>query len=287
MSTSVRAICNWTDSGSFNRRIVDQSLYSSSDGITFVDDDSYEWLVVFNTKQDFPIQVPRERVIGFIQEPPDHGFYFDRNIGEYCSVVYTCAEAEKYNIEGNLISFPCGMFYHMEGQLKEYLRDSLTSHKCKSVSMVTSGLSHGDYAHRVRLAEELASSGLVDVYGRGLHVPGSKGELSNKRDGLLAYRYSVCMENGIWDTYISDKIIDAILCRAVPIYVGARDVLKYIPFALTLTAYQDPQAAAREIQELVRSTDYEALVPQMNTWTDTYAREYTIYSRIKQHILGY
>jgi len=44
MSVKVRAICNWTDSTGLNQRIMEQSLWKESDGIQFVNDDSYAWV---------------------------------------------------------------------------------------------------------------------------------------------------------------------------------------------------------------------------------------------------
>jgi hypothetical protein len=260
---------------------MEQSLWKESDGIRFVDDDSYDWLVVFNDKKGAEPRVPKERVIGFIQEPPDHDF-FDRNIGSYCSTVYTCAHPSAYGIKGKLVGFPCGMFYHMDGPLTDYLKDSIADSKSRVLSMVTSGISHGFYLNRVKLARELAQTAYADVYGRGLGL--GKGELQNKADGLIPYRYSVCMENGIWQGYISDKIIDAILCRAIPIYVGAPDVLEHIPFALNLRHYTKAITAKEEIGGIIASTSPQPIIEQMNAWVRKYADEYTIYSKIKNHI---
>jgi hypothetical protein len=259
---------------------MEQSLWSEADGITFVDDDSYDWLVVFNDKRGAELRVPKERVIGFIQEPPDHDF-FDRGIGTYCSVVYTCTEPQAYGIEGNLVGFPSGMFYHMDGPLSDYL-DGFD--KRRVISMVTSNIAHGFYLFRYKIAKELASCGWVDVYGRGLNVRGCKGELSNKADGLIPYKFSVCMENGIWDDYISDKIIDAVLCRTIPIYVGARNIHEHIPFAIRLESYGNASFAKAEIERIVSSVDYDFILFQMNAWVRKYANEYTIYSKIKNHI---
>jgi hypothetical protein len=283
MSVKVRAICNWTDSTGLNQRIMEQSLWKESDGIEFVDDDSYDWLVVFNDKRGAEPRVPKERVIGFIQEPPDHDF-FDKNIGSYCSTVYTCAHPSTYGIQGNLVGFPCGMFYHMDGPLKDYLKDSIADRKTRVLSMVTSGISHGFYLNRVKLARELAQTAYADVYGRGLGL--GKGELQNKADGLIPYRYSVCMENGIWQGYISDKIIDAILCRAIPIYVGAPDVLEHIPFAFNIKHYTKSALAKEEIGGIIASASPQLILEQMNAWVRKYAEEYTIYSKIKQTILN-
>lgn len=283
MGIRVRAICNWTDSASLNRRIMEQSLWTEADGIEFVDDDHYDWLVIINAKKKFKPRIPKRRVIGFIQEPPDHDFY-DRKIGTYCSVVYTCADASTYSIPGRLVGFPCGMFYHMPGPLRDYLRDSALAEKSKQLSMVTSGNAYGFNLNRVRLARELAKHQSGDVYGRGLDV--GLGELSNKADGLLAYRYSICMENGLWKGYISDKIIDAVLCRSIPIYVGAPDVLDHIPFAFPLQHYLEPPKAKEEIDQIIASTTVEPISEQMNAWVRKYAEEYTIYSKIKQIVLN-
>jgi hypothetical protein len=285
MSIKVKAISNWMDSASLSKIIIQQSLYSESDGIEFVDDDSYEWLFIFNNKVNEEILVPKERVIGFIQEPPISSF-FDKEIGAYCSVVYTCTEPQAYGIEGNIVGFPCGMFYQMEGNLADYLEGLDKQDKRRVISMVTSNFSHGFYSFRHNMAKELATCGWVDVYGRDLDVPGCKGSLGNKADGLIPYKFSVCMENSVWDDYISDKIIDAVLCRTIPIYVGARNIHEHIPFAICLESYRTPYLSKAEIEHIVSSVDHDSLLPQMNDWVRKYANEYTIYSKIKQTIIN-
>jgi hypothetical protein len=172
----------------------------------------------------------------------------------------------------------------MGGLLTDYLDESIFDRKSRVLSMVTSGISHGLYLNRVKLARELAQTAYADVYGRGLGI--GKGELQNKADGLIPYRYSVCMENGIWPGYISDKIIDAVLCRTIPIYVGARSIHEHIPFAIRLESYRNASFAKAEIEHIVSSVDHDSLLPQMNDWVRKYANEYTIYSKIKQTIIN-
>jgi hypothetical protein len=284
MSVRVRAICNWTDSASLNRRIIEQSLWTYADGIEFVENDSYDWLVIFNDKKKFRPRVPKERIIGFIQEPPDHSFY-DRKIGTYCSVVYTCADPSTYQVRGKLIGFPCGMFYHMPGPLTHYLQDAFTQSKKSSFSMIASGNLHGFSSNRVKIAQELARQAYGHIYGRSLNI--GCGELENKADGLIPYHYSLCMENGLWKGYISDKIIDAILCRTIPIYAGAPNVLDYIPFALPLKNYLEPIKVKDEIEDIIKFTSPQPIIQQMNDWAWKYAHEYTLYSKIKDVVLGH
>jgi hypothetical protein len=171
----------------------------------------------------------------------------------------------------------------MDGRLSDYFGQF---DKRRVISAVTSNISHGFYSFRHKIAKELAACGWVDVYGRGLSVRGCKGELGNKADGLIPYKFSVCMENGIWDDYISDKVIDAVLCRTVPIYVGARNIHQHIPFAIPLESYGNAYFAKAEIENIVSLVDYNTILPQMNDWVRKYANEYTIYSKIKQTILN-
>jgi hypothetical protein len=281
-SIKIRAVSNYSDSFSIHDRIIDQFMTAKhfKDNVEFVVDDSYEWLVVFNSKGDFDIKVPKERVIGFIQEPPDHNF-FDRNIGSYCSVVYTCAEPYAYGIEGNLVGFPMGMFYHLHGELEEFMT---APKKTARISMITSNISGGFYEYRIRLARELAQTGWCSVYGRGLNFKGVKGELSNKATGLLPFQFSVCIESGIWDDYISEKAIDAALCSCIPIYVGAKNIANYIPFAIPLENFRNSKYAVKEIEHILQSTNYDDFIQPIKAWKKKYITKCNIYEKIKQTI---
>ncbi len=58
----------------------------------------------------------------------------------------------------------------------------------------------------------------VDVMGRG-YKP-----FDRKSDGLAPYRYSVVIENVREPSYFTEKLIDCLLCKTVPIYWGAPDI---------------------------------------------------------------
>ncbi len=72
---------------------------------------------------------------------------------------------------------------------------------------------------RHRLADWIfRNNGDVDVVGRG-YKP-----FEHKHDALAAYRYSVVVENVQEPSYFSEKLIDCLLCKTVPIYWGAPDI---------------------------------------------------------------
>lgn len=90
----------------------------------------------------------------------------------------------------------------------------------------------------------------VEVLGRG-YKP-----FDNKADGLLPYRYSVVIENVQEPGYYTEKLIDTLLCRTVPIYWGAPDVPEiFDPRGIIICNSAEEIDAA--LQQLSRE-DYEA-----------------------------
>lgn len=72
---------------------------------------------------------------------------------------------------------------------------------------------------RHRIVAAIRAEGLdVDVLGRGYQP------FEDKWDGLAPYRYSVVIENSRERHYYTEKLIDAFLCRTIPIYWGAPNV---------------------------------------------------------------
>lgn len=61
----------------------------------------------------------------------------------------------------------------------------------------------------------------ADVIGGG-YKP-----FEHKADGLAPYRYSVVIENSRQFGYFTEKLIDALLLKTVPIYWGAPDIRMY------------------------------------------------------------
>jgi hypothetical protein len=65
---------------------------------------------------------------------------------------------------------------------------------------------------------------------RSEQFPSYCGTVSNKRAVMEKYRFSICFENvrGIRG-YITEKIFDSFFAGCVPVYLGASNVLDYIP----------------------------------------------------------
>ncbi|WP_298257544.1 glycosyltransferase family 10 [uncultured Litoreibacter sp.] len=75
---------------------------------------------------------------------------------------------------------------------------------------------------RHRIVDHLREKNLdVDVMGRGYKA------FEHKQDGLAPYRYSVVIENTQELDYFTEKMVDAALCKTVPIYWGCPNIAKF------------------------------------------------------------
>lgn len=95
--------------------------------------------------------------------------------------------------------------------------------KTRDVSLIASSKRIWE-GHQLRhsVVDRIRAENLpVDVMGRGYRP------FAEKAEGLAPYRYSVVIENLREPSYFTEKLVDAALCRTVPIYWGAPDIGDY------------------------------------------------------------
>ena len=88
-----------------------------------------------------------------------------------------------------------------------------------------------------------------DLYGRGWNRPNSRiqnqatflvprypsyrGEITNKYIVVSKYKFCICYENMLgvpgYSGYITEKLHDCFMSDCVPVYLGANNILKYVP----------------------------------------------------------
>ena len=97
------------------------------------------------------------------------------------------------------------------------------------------------YLERLRVAAHFGQR--VDVFGQGwqrhhpavplvLHnavLRAYRGAVAEKLEMLAQYRFSLCLENSVFEGYVSEKIFDCFFTGTIPIYLGAPDIHRYVP----------------------------------------------------------
>lgn len=89
--------------------------------------------------------------------------------------------------------------------------------KSKLVSMISSNKTMCEgHLSRLKWVEKLRDR--VDLYGRGFN------EIEFKEEGLCDYMFSVAIENGQYETYYTEKLLDCFATGTIPVYLGAPDI---------------------------------------------------------------
>ena len=103
-----------------------------------------------------------------------------------------------------------------------WIKEPKIYEKSKMISMIASNKAMCE-GHRLRLewVERLISSeagDCIDLYGRGFN------EIADKEEGLCDYMFSVAIENGQYETYFTEKLLDCFATGTIPVYLGAPDI---------------------------------------------------------------
>lgn len=98
-----------------------------------------------------------------------------------------------------------------------WIKEPKIYEKSKMISMIASNkrMCEG-HIKRLEWVERIGDQ--VDLYGRGFN------EIANKEDGLCDYMFSVAIENGQYETYFTEKLLDCFATGTIPVYLGAPDI---------------------------------------------------------------
>lgn len=101
-----------------------------------------------------------------------------------------------------------------------WIKDPKIYDKSKMISMISSNKSFTEgQQNRLSWVDKIKDQ--VDLYGRGINP------IENKEEGLCDYMFSVVIENGIYESYYTEKILDCFATGTIPVYLGSPDIGNY------------------------------------------------------------
>ncbi|WP_135504594.1 glycosyltransferase family 10 domain-containing protein [Roseovarius aestuariivivens] len=152
--------------------------------------------------------------------------------------------------------------------------------KTRACSLIASAKrSLEGHALRHDTAAHIADHGLdVDVMGGG-YKP-----FALKSDGLAPYRFSVVIENVREPNYFTEKLIDAVLCRTVPIYWGCPNLGEFMDTS-GMVLCEDGAAIRAALNDLSPER-YQSLLPGLARAVPQAASYADIFARAADAILG-
>ena len=98
-----------------------------------------------------------------------------------------------------------------------WIKEPKIYEKSKMISMIASNKAMCE-GHKLRLEWVERIGEYVDLYGRGFN------EIADKEEGLCDYMFSVAIENGQYETYFTEKLLDCFATGTIPVYLGAPDI---------------------------------------------------------------
>ena len=146
----------------------------------------------------------------------------------------------------------------------EELRVAPPPAKTKLMAMICSSIDTLP-AHRQRIlfmhVLQKAFAGSIDFFGKGFAF------IPDKRQAIDDYMYVICLENNFHKHFWTEKISDAYLGRAVPVYAGCPNVADYFPEESFIRIdYRDPDAAVQSVADILANdnkADYARRLPYL------------------------
>lgn len=216
-------------------------------------DDSITHIILLNTVM--PIihpTVPKENIVGFAFEPPvflnitsEFIQYAQKYIGKYYI-------GEKGNLPDPFIEGHSYMWHIPIPQNPDFYTSCIKHKQFRMSIMVSEKLDTQGHQYRHQLVKEILKHHFpIDIYGRGCKFysstewrdPRIKGEFQGI-EPYENYHFHISIENCQTPHYFSEKLLDPLLCRTTPIYLGCKPetIETYFPgnvIFLSGTLYED------------------------------------------------
>lgn len=241
----------------------------------------FDLILVFNyLKENISVLTHSEtKIILIFSEPGNFFLHPFMYFGNIKSSKLQNINFKNKNLINNKDSIPYTPF-HVSNKLNNLF---LLNSKKNNISAIYSKKS-ALKGHRLRLSiiEKLHNLDLkFDSYGKG-HNP-----ILSKSDGLISYRYSICIENDLELNLFTEKIMDCFLCLTVPIYVGCSNIYSFFPKNSIVVL--NPNLSNEEIINIFNNLDeddYKSRLKALKIAKQKCLDDYSISSLISRKLDG-
>ncbi len=231
----------------------------------FVNDEVPEcdyWIVYEGLKTEESTRCPPQNIILITGEPPTVKRYSPGFLAQFSTVITCQTNINHPHVIRSQQSQPwhAGVIRMPKGENiakldYDYFQNLKEVHKTKLLSVICSSKSKTP-GHRLRLqfVDRLKShfGSSIDIFGRGFNP------IPDKWDAIYPYKYHIALENCSIADYWTEKISDAFLAHAYPIYYGCTNLSNYFPEgSFTSISIDNPDQAISVIEELIKNKTYE------------------------------
>ena len=250
------------------------------------------WLAVYDeAPPELMTTAPLERRILFVTEPPEIKKYPRSYLGQFGTVI---APFELRGVEKRrmLVGNPCLNWHFGVSRLQEGFRPGFLElgslqhlpvpEKKGLISVICSNKTT-TAAQRSRLAlVALLRNRLGDavhVYGRGFNP------VDDKMTAIAPYKYHLVLENNYLDNFWTEKLSDAWLGWALPLYLGAQNLGSVCPAQGFVPLRRDaPEENVEVVARVIEANMWENRLNEIDLCREWVLRETNVFSRIERII---
>jgi len=229
--------------------------YGKYKKIYFTTTETYTHAIFLNCPVPPNLQVEKQNVVGFAQEPPDNSFL---RLTHNNFIQYAIEHIGKYFI-GSVRNLPATLFVGHHGFLFHDIPPHIntlipSNQKPKLMSIMVSYKKNtiGHIYRHALVSHILKYKWPIDIWGNGadeynkknvigMVMSGSsasgdgepskyiKGNFKSMGEMCKEYAFTIAIENTSHDHYFTEKIINPLIYNTIPIYWGCRKIDEYFP----------------------------------------------------------
>lgn len=243
-----------------------------------------DFLVVFGSGHPMIREnIAKENTLFIGSEPPAIKTYPEDYLGQFYSAICSDPDAVQPNLQLTQQGYPwfCGL---SSDHLKTYddYKAEETIEKTKLISVVCSSKQtkpgHRKRFEFVQRLKEIFPDDL-DIYGAGQNY------VDDKADAVRPYKYHITIENSISLHYWSEKLADAYLEGAFPLYSGCPNLDQYFsPDAFRLIDIEDLDSTVATIRQCIDADLYSQSTDALYEAKQQVLDQYNLFNIIAEHI---
>jgi hypothetical protein len=225
--------------------------YGKYKKIYFTTTETYTHAILLNCPVPSDLQVDKENVVGFAQEPPDNSCL---RLNNNNFIQYAIEHIGKYFI-GSVGNLPATTFIGHHGFLfhdpPPLITTLIPSHKKPKLMSIMVSYKKNTVGHNYRhaIVSHILKYNLpIDIWGNGadeykkknlIVMGGSSGNGANSKyikgnfnsmgEMCKEYAFTIVIENTTHDHYFTEKLINPLIYNTIPIYWGCKKVDEYFP----------------------------------------------------------
>lgn len=245
------------------------------------------WVVIDSLGKVERTICPKENLLLITGEPPTVKCYAENFLKQF-SLILTChPRIQKHHqamVMHQLLPWMAG--YKFDRNKKkwdtehclgyDFFSTDFNLYKMDKMAIITSNktITRG---HRRRLdfiaRLEKEFPGKFDVYGNGFK------EAADKYEVLSKYKYALVIENSVFHNYWTEKVADAYLSNAFPVYYGCPNIGEYFPQdAMEVIDIEDYEGSVAKIKELFASNRFEASLASIREAKELVLKKYNMFA---------